>query len=246
PARFHHMLRVWKPRSPMNLGAWTLTAYSGAVSLAVLREWLRGERTDEERSLAGRVTDGVLVAVTDLAGVPLALLLAGYTGVLLSSNATPVWSQNPWIGPDFSAGAMASGATATSLALEAFHAWRGTAAPPGPQETLEKISTVSHIIEGAMLAGVALWDGRLAKPLVAGPMSPWVWGAGGGLLGSIACGLLAGRGKKGRWARTLSPVLGLASGFAIRWALVHAGRHSADDPNAARQAHRSSPSAKGH
>ena len=28
PKRFHHMLRVWKPSSPMNLGSWTLTAYT--------------------------------------------------------------------------------------------------------------------------------------------------------------------------------------------------------------------------
>ena len=47
-------VRVFKPRSPMNLGAWTLTAYSGASALAVLREWLRGDRTPEERSLAAR------------------------------------------------------------------------------------------------------------------------------------------------------------------------------------------------
>jgi hypothetical protein len=39
PARFHHMLRVFKPWSPMNLGAWTLTGYSGAAALALLREW---------------------------------------------------------------------------------------------------------------------------------------------------------------------------------------------------------------
>src|SRR6185437_14933606 len=26
PARFHHMLRVWKPSSPMNLGTWVLTS----------------------------------------------------------------------------------------------------------------------------------------------------------------------------------------------------------------------------
>ena len=34
PSRFHHMLRVWKPSSPMSLGTWCLTAY--AVPLTVL------------------------------------------------------------------------------------------------------------------------------------------------------------------------------------------------------------------
>src|SRR5215475_7083182 len=28
PSRFHHMLRVFKPSSPMNLGSWALSAYS--------------------------------------------------------------------------------------------------------------------------------------------------------------------------------------------------------------------------
>ena len=34
PFRFHHMLRVWKPSSPMSLGTWCLTAY--AVPLTAL------------------------------------------------------------------------------------------------------------------------------------------------------------------------------------------------------------------
>src|SRR5260370_29625036 len=32
PERFHHMLRVFKPTSPMNLGAWTLTGFSAPVT----------------------------------------------------------------------------------------------------------------------------------------------------------------------------------------------------------------------
>src|SRR4051794_26974191 len=31
PKRFHHMLRVFKPESPMNFGAWALTTFSGAA-----------------------------------------------------------------------------------------------------------------------------------------------------------------------------------------------------------------------
>lgn len=237
PARFHHMLRVWKPRSPMNLGAWTLSAYSGTVAMAVLREWLLGDRNPEERSLAEKVRDGVLLTVTDVAGIPLALLLAGYTGVLLSTNATPVWNQDRWIGAEFSSGAMASGAAATSLALEAFHSWKGTVTPEGPSESLEKISLITHLLEGATMAGLILSTGRLSKPLTAGPMSGWFWGAATSLLGSVVTGALAPSGPKGRWARAASAMLGLAGSFAVRWAVVHAGRHSADNPDAAREAH---------
>src|SRR5438552_2659089 len=38
PERFHHMLRIFKPLSPMNLGAWTLTAFAPlTVARAVAR-----------------------------------------------------------------------------------------------------------------------------------------------------------------------------------------------------------------
>ena len=42
---------MFRAASPMNLGAWTLTAYSGASALAVAREWLR------------RLRQGVLVGM---------------------------------------------------------------------------------------------------------------------------------------------------------------------------------------
>src|SRR4051812_9878091 len=49
PSRFHHMLRVFKPLSPMSLGTWFLTAYSLPVTLLVavdvctLIGWLPGD-----------------------------------------------------------------------------------------------------------------------------------------------------------------------------------------------------------
>ena len=48
PLRFHHMLRVFKPSSPMSLGTWCLTAYSlpltAAAALGLLpAEWAAPE-----------------------------------------------------------------------------------------------------------------------------------------------------------------------------------------------------------
>src|SRR5262249_61633851 len=49
PLRFHHMLRVFKPSSPMSLGTWRLTVYSlfltviVAVLVVVAVGWLRGD-----------------------------------------------------------------------------------------------------------------------------------------------------------------------------------------------------------
>src|SRR5271156_6844805 len=38
PLRFHHMLRVFKPSSPMSLGTWSLTVYSLPLTLIVALE----------------------------------------------------------------------------------------------------------------------------------------------------------------------------------------------------------------
>src|SRR5438046_2899624 len=40
PLRFHHMLRVFKPSSPMSLGTWCLTAYSLPLTLLVALDLL--------------------------------------------------------------------------------------------------------------------------------------------------------------------------------------------------------------
>src|SRR6266480_1521778 len=43
PLRFHHMLRVFKPTSPMSLGTWCLTVYSLPLTVAAaLSLWPAG------------------------------------------------------------------------------------------------------------------------------------------------------------------------------------------------------------
>ncbi|RFU40111.1 hypothetical protein DZF91_18915, partial [Actinomadura logoneensis] len=41
PDRFHHMLRVVKPTSPMSVGSWLLAAYGPAAGLAVVAQEVR-------------------------------------------------------------------------------------------------------------------------------------------------------------------------------------------------------------
>ena len=79
PERFHHMLRVFKPTSPMNVGAWILLASGGASNTAALLE------------LTGRLRPVKLAAevVAALSGPP----LATYTGVLVADTAVPVWHE---------------------------------------------------------------------------------------------------------------------------------------------------------
>ncbi len=241
PKRFLHMLRVFKPRSPMNLGAWTLTAYSGASALACPAR-VAARRPHAGGALAGgAVLDGVLTLVCDAAGVPLALLLSCYTGVLLSSTSTPVWSKNPWLGAMFAASAVGTGAGAVSLALEAWSAWRAAPRDEAASEALQRVDTAAHAAETLTLMGYRAAAGALAKPLTEGKMALPFWGATAGLAASEVLKLLPLRGRARRWADVASAALGLAGGLALRWAFTMAGPPSGRDPEAARRASRPAP-----
>jgi hypothetical protein len=88
PLRFHHMLRVFKPSSPMSLGTWCLTIFSlpltAAAGLSLLAEL--GWGFEWARILA--------VVVGLLPG----FFSAAYKGVLLSTNAQPGWKDARWMG----------------------------------------------------------------------------------------------------------------------------------------------------
>lgn len=78
PLRFLNMLRVFKWRSPMSVGAWTLTVFGGfSGAAAVLVEW-------------GGAPAGLVLAAVAGAGVS-GTVLATYTGVLIGSTAIPAW-----------------------------------------------------------------------------------------------------------------------------------------------------------
>ena len=113
PERFLYMLRVFKWRSPMSVGAWVLVLFSGAVAvgvalfeaapvfydLGVSRSWLRS-----------------LLQVTVGAGAVLGCLLATYTGVLLGATAVPAWNRHRTFLP-VHFGVVALGSAAAMLEL---------------------------------------------------------------------------------------------------------------------------------
>jgi hypothetical protein len=101
PARFHHMLRVFKPTSPMNIGSWILTATGAAIALATARSALGWFPR------LGRAGGATAV---------LGPALATYTGVLVADTAVPVWHEArgelPWV---FAAGGAMSAGSAVAL-----------------------------------------------------------------------------------------------------------------------------------
>ncbi len=230
--RFLHMLRVWKPSSPMNLGSWTLTIYTLMGGTAALREFLRVLRKDAPLTGPAKVIDETAGLVADGVGVPLGLLLAGYTGVLLSTTANPLWSRNSWVGALFSASAVAAGSGAIKLTLEAL-GQEGEAT-----EALGKVETLAHAAEAVCHVGFLAQAGPLAKPLTAGECkTQYLLGAigAGVVLPEILSHLPVSKPAKRRLA-IAAGLLSLAGGLALRLAFVAAGKPAGNDPDLARLA----------
>lgn len=233
PKRFHHMMRVFKPTSPMNLGTWSILGYSGMSAAEALRQYILDKYPPHRRSPLLRNTNRAIELAHDAAGIPFALAVAGYTGVLLSSTANPLWSKNKWIGPLFSASAMSTGAAATSLALTLTAKGGGNEAS---HRALDKIDTAAHVAEATCLAGYLKAAGPKARPLTQGKMSAHLRISIGGLIVAELLKLLPFTGRLHRFARTLSAIVSLTSGFSLRWGMVHGGHQAANDPHLARLA----------
>lgn len=86
PSRFINMLRVFKPQSPMSLGAWTLTAFSTFSAAAAFANWMRQE--------LDTTAIYVIENISELMAAATGLMMASYTGVLIGGTAVPVWNCN--------------------------------------------------------------------------------------------------------------------------------------------------------
>lgn len=111
PFRFHHMLRVFKPMSPMSLGTWCLTIYSLPLTLIAALSILPTPEADTTR----HAVEGIRIVAVVLAILP-ALGSACYKGVLISTNAQPGWRDARWMGGYLANSALMLGA-AEMLAL---------------------------------------------------------------------------------------------------------------------------------
>jgi Polysulphide reductase, NrfD len=104
PMRFHHMLRTFKPGSPMSIGVWAISIFSFIAFLAFV----------------AAIFDAPQAIVRTIAGVGLlpALVVAAYKGVLFSGTAQPAWRRMRWLGAAFALSAPSMGA-ATMVAIAA-------------------------------------------------------------------------------------------------------------------------------
>jgi formate-dependent nitrite reductase membrane component NrfD len=95
PERFLNMLRVFKPQSPMSVGAWTLAIFGGASTAAAA---------------------GIAKRPASLVSAATGLVMATYTGVLIGATTIPIWKKHAATLPiHFGASALASAASLLEL-----------------------------------------------------------------------------------------------------------------------------------
>jgi formate-dependent nitrite reductase membrane component NrfD len=232
PSRFHHMLRIFKPSSPMNLGTWTLVVHGGFSTLLAARALAGGGRLPIFEPLARHPPSKALGA----AGLLPAITLGGYTGVLIGTTSVPVWSRSPLLGGLFMASAIATGTSAVSLA--SILTGRDT---PKARAVLGSIGTVAGVSEMGLLGGYLKTTGPAATPLFRGIDGALLLGAVIASATALATELAETRARPGRHLLgAVAAVATLASGAMLRWAIVRAGHASALDRDANLEAMRPS------
>ena len=211
PSRFANMLRVFRPSSPMSVGSWVL---AGITPLAAA-------------SAVGGGLGGVAGAAAGAAGLGAGLLgvpLAGYTAVLLTNSAVPVWQATRRSLPALfvSSGVSTAAGLLGMLDLDEREervVRRFGAA--GRVADLVAAKAVEHEADRVPEVGLALHEG------VPGAL----WKASEALTAaSLALSLLPG--NRSRTWRVVEGALGAAGSLAMRFAVFHAGKASARAPRA--------------
>jgi formate-dependent nitrite reductase membrane component NrfD len=210
PERFHHMLRVAKPTSPMSVGTWIIAAYSPGIGLAAVGELLpaRWALTRLVRRVARPAS---------LSSAALAPALAAYTAVLLSQTAVPAWNAAyPYL-PFVFTGSAAASSGGLAMVL----------APPaeaGPARAFAAVGAAAELVASRVLEQRV---GMVAETYTTGrahTLRRWSeYLTAGGLVGALV----------GRRSRALSVAAGLAlmAGSALqRFGTFAAGVASTRDP----------------
>jgi formate-dependent nitrite reductase membrane component NrfD len=224
PERFHHMLRIFKLKSVMSMGVWGLIGFSLPATAAALgqaaTDGLLPARVRWVRRLAPR---GVLDPLTALLGA----FIAGYTGVLISATAIPLWAIGKRHIPAISVCSGMAGACALNAAIL-------TLAPRTERSIakLERLELIAGLSELVLLLAFERHAGTLGAPMFAGAAGRKLRGFT--LLGGILIpALLNVVPVHGRAKTLLASALTLVGGYVLRERLIEGGKASADDPRAA-------------
>ena len=217
PERFHHMLRVAKPTSPMSVGTWILTLYGPFAGLAATAE-LRG-------LLPRRLRDGLVGRLLGLSGRPAGLVaavtapaVASYTAVLLSDTATPTWHAAHRHLPFVFVGSASAASGGLGMIGAPVHE-AGPARRLAVGGALLELA-VEHKMEQAM--------GITAEPLHTGHAGPLMKASKAfTVLGALGAATLA---RSSRPAAVVSGAALMAGSACLRFGVFEAGQASAKDP----------------
>ncbi len=155
PERFLHMMRIFKVKSVMSMGVWGLVAFSLPASSAALAQLARDgvlpERLRFVRFFGPR-------ALTNPLGLVLGAFIGGYTGVLLSATANPIWAIGKRHIPAMSVCSGVAGACALNNALLALFG--------GNESTSRKLDVLEAFAGFAELAVILSfrWQADVREP----------------------------------------------------------------------------------
>ena len=201
PERFLNMLRVFKVTSPLSVGSWILSPFSGLAVAA-----------------AGSQLTGIFPKLGALAGIGAGALgpaMCTYTAVLLADTAVPAWHEaHPYLPFVFAGSAMSS---AAGLALVAAPAAR----------PVVRVGLLGAAMETAALTTVERSLGLVAEPYHSGRAGNLLKAAKVLTATGVGLSLL---GKRSRVAAVAAGAAYLAAGVCTRFGIYHAGVASTKDP----------------
>ena len=225
PSRALNMMRTVKLTSPMSVGSWILTAFSGFAGLALASEVTQAIASHSHGGAGGGSAVARVARVLDLVDGPatvgsalFAPPLAAYTAVLLADTATPTWHESyrelPFVFVS------SANLAAAGLALVAV-----PTAQTGPARRLAAVSAVTETLAFERMQDKL--GPTLSEPLRSGKAGRLLKASKAltiaGAVGSVALG-------RNRVAAALSGLALMAGSACLRFGVFEAGMASAIDP----------------
>jgi formate-dependent nitrite reductase membrane component NrfD len=210
PERFFNMLRVFRPTSVMNMGAWILTGAGSTGPVALI---LRNQ-------------SGFLGFVGKLFTYAAGLFGAGlatYTGVLASGTAVPIWQQSRKMMP------ILFGSSAVSSVGALFNVFADDSRERLLTSTFGGVGQVFELASGVLMEQQASEVERVGLPFRNG-LSGVMWRTAAVLTaGSVLLKVLPGKSKT---KRVTAGLMGTFGSLLMRFSIESIGKASAFDARA--------------